>query len=200
MAPTVTLDAESHVYRLATGQQIPGVTEVLGGCGLIDYSFIPAALRDEYLDRGRLVHEATALYDIDDLDESSVPEAIAGYLAAWKSFRTERLFTPSEIEVIRYNTAYGYCGTVDRYGIMPINGKYYEQVVLDIKTGTYPCWVKFQLAAYAAFAQQAQRRVCVVLQANGRYRHYVLPQTEQPKDFSVFMAALVIHTAKKEAK
>ena len=61
------------------------VTQAIKLCGLID-----AAWSDQYaMDRGTAIHEATALDDKGDLDESTVDPAVKPYLDGWRLFRRE---------------------------------------------------------------------------------------------------------------
>ena len=89
------------------------------------------------------MHLATALFDRDDLDESTLDERLRGYLNAWIRFRSETGFKPELVEQKFHHPKLNYAGTPDRTGW--IEGQY---GVLDLKKMlTVPHWVGVQTAA-----------------------------------------------------
>lgn len=148
---------------------LPHVTSILKGVGLIDTTF----MTDFGRDRGTAVHEATALDDRNDLDESSVDPVIAPYLAAWRRFRAEAKLEIVAVEQHVEHTLYAYCGTLDR--IVRLGGG--AEWVIDIKTGAPRPTDRLQIAAYAlawkgrmSLAGSGLLRAAVYLRDDGTYR------------------------------
>jgi hypothetical protein len=154
-----------HEYRV-DGTVIHSVTQILQATGVVDYSYMPASVREAALIRGRKVHAATHFDDEGDLDESSISDELLGYVAAWRQYRAFSGFTPELIEHRGFNAEYRYAGTLDRLGT--IGGK---RTLVDIKTNTAEPWVACQLAAYAGFFKDPRtyHRVCVELHRDGTY-------------------------------
>ncbi len=199
---SLTFDAASHTYYW-NGVRVPSVTQVLEDVGIVDYSHLPERIRRHALDRGSAVHLATRFDDEGDLSDSSVSEEIAGYLQAWRSFRERSGFQPGHIEKQFYSQLYQYAGTLDRVGYFTsaaFGSSSYAPILLDIKSGEAPAWVKYQLAAYANFyANAAQfRRIAVELHSDGTYKLYEFPCSTLAADFNVFQCALTIYRTKRE--
>lgn len=182
----LTFDEASHTYTW-DGIKIPSVTTVLSP--LVDYSMV----HPEVLERGRqlgsAVHRMTELYDLDDLDETSLQPVMLKYLDAWKKFREDTNFVPDTIEKRMYHPIHRYCGTSDRTGV--IRGK---KAVIDIKKmmSLGPV-IGVQLAAYQAMHNLEQEgithRYALGLRPDGTYR--LEPYTD-PSDFAVFLSLLTI--------
>ena len=208
--PDLRFEAEGHIYSVG-GITYPSVTQILSGCKIVDYSFLGEPSADAFtvdsrtacLERGRRVHLATELYDLDELDVTTVDAADMGYLQAWECFRRDWKFTPFSggVEVRRYHPTLGYAGTIDRLGRMarprtmnPLN------VVLDIKTGvSLPWWIDLQLTGYAGMLDEPRRweRIAVLLRKDGTY--LVARQTTPYDDqMRVFMYALAIERLKRD--
>ena len=193
-APSALIfDEAAHTYTVE-GVVLPSVTQVLQDVGVIDYGFIPREERERYLQRGRAVHLATELDDAGELEEESVVPAIAGFLAAWRRFRSESGFVPELIEYRSYNPSLGYAGTLDRSG--KIGQSLY---LLDIKTGHSPWWVAIQLAAYCYFFNRPllYRRIAVEVHDDGTYKVSEFQSSKTRQDFDVFTAALMVSRAKE---
>lgn len=197
--PELQFDPILHVYSL-NGQRLPSVTQIMEDVGIIDYSSIPGETRERALERGRLVHEATALDDEDDLDEESLPESLAPYLQAWRKFRAATSFTPRLIEH-RSHHQYGFAGTLDREGDITWEGKRIP-CLLDIKTGIAQLWVRWQLAAYAAFFPDSatKRRLCVELRRDASFRLHWFAPADYFTDFNTFCAFLTTMRCKSMPK
>lgn len=182
-APDFTFDQETHVYRFG-GFPVPSVTQVLNEAGLIDTGFY----QEYHRWRGSAVHLACWFYDQDDLDESTVPEDLRGYLDAYKQFKAEKDFVIETVEEKRIHPVFGYAGTVDRSGI-------YEGMatVLDLKTGAPVPAYRLQLAAYCYLMPQPwQRRLNLQLSKDGKYKLHEYPLSELQDDFNMFSAALTV--------
>lgn len=184
--PRLTFEPEHHIYRW-DGQVVPSVTQILQDAGIVDYSFIPRDTREMALERGRLVHLATAMYDEGDLDSETLDPVLVPYVQAWEKFRDETGFKPIEIEKRGYNDKQRFAGTIDRIGrFRGREGRY----VLDIKCGDYPAWVRWQLAAYASFDDDPRSliRLCVGLKPTGQYdARYEFPASEWWADYQDFL-------------
>lgn len=181
----VMFDPVAHRYT-HDGREVPGVTSIIKAAGLVD----DAWFNDYARDRGKAVHEATALDDDGILDDASVDPAIAGYIAAWRRFKSESGFQSLFIERVLFNETYRYAGTVDRIGM--IGGQTW---VIDFKTGEVQPWVALQTSAYAmAYGKQNIRRAGVKLSDDGTYR---LKEFKDRNDYTVFLACLTVINWKK---
>ncbi len=179
----ITLD-ENHIYHDGDGNIIPGVTSVLKDVGVIDDRWF-----DDYSrTRGQMVHLATALYDRDDLEESSVNPVIEPYLNAWIKFRKESGYVPDMIEKIVHNKIYGYAGTLDRTGTK--NG---VKELTEIKSGTVQSWAELQTAAYAGCLDGVYKRYAIELHDNGSYKKVVY---DNRQDWGVWLSCLTLRNYK----
>jgi hypothetical protein len=180
---------EGHVYRDEDGVEYPGVTSILKSAGIIDEAWF-----NEYSRlRGEYAHLACAMYDRGTLDESSLDEAIAPYVAAWRRFRAESGYVPTATEQVVANKTHRFAGTLDSAGTL--NDRL---AIIDRKTGACPKWGGLQLAGYALALPGALRlrRVCE-LHNDGTYR---LVPFDDPNDTFAFLAALNIHNWKANHK
>lgn len=184
----------SHTYRV-DGHVTPSVTQILRV--IDDLSKIPA----EYLERARVlgtaVHRATELFDLHDLDEASLDPMIVPYLEAWKRFRLETGFVVEAVESRLHHAVYGYCGTLDRRGVL--HGK---RVVIDIKSGELypshgPQTAAYQKADEHMTGAPIEARYVVQLTDTGRYS---LQPMKDATDWSTFLAALTIHRFKARSQ
>lgn len=88
------------------------------------------------------------------------------FVAAFRTWESERRFTPIASEMVIYSLQHSYAGTCDLVGTVPTSGTN-ELMLLDVKTGskTYPEY-RLQLAAYAyAYGEMTGRfpERCAVL-------------------------------------
>jgi hypothetical protein len=194
-------DETTHTYSIA-GARVPSVTEILGSCGIVDYSHLPPETREMALARGRAVHEAIALDIMNDLDEASAEEAgVMGYVEAARGARINLGLGSASVEQRVWHPLYRYAGTLDLLA---------GELLIDWKTGTVESWVRYQLAAYSAAVSAAAgltahgdariRRIAVELHADSSYRIYELSGTDQLDDFQTFLCALQIWRAKNYPK
>lgn len=177
-------DKDSHVYRL-DGAPIPSVTQVLAEAGLVDTQWFTEHARW----RGSAVHLACWYHDQDDLDESTVPDELRGYLEAYKLFKREHDFQINSIEEPRCHQLFRYAGTVDRDGIL--DGK---DSLVDLKTGGPVPAYAIQLAGYGGLTDSPYRyeRVNLQLSQDGKYKLHRYPMASFADDFKIFMAALTV--------
>lgn len=183
-----TLDEATHTYTIGR-RVIPGVTRVIDAMLRKRYPVSPQVW-EKAQELGTLVHDATELFDKDDLDEDSIDKDVEPYLEAWKKFRREMRPTIRSIERIVYHPMYGFAGKEDREVQM-------EGVIgtLDIKSGVLDPTHDIQLAAYMAaknynkpYIDQSQRGWCVYLRDDGDFK--LARQNNERDNFNIFLAAL----------
>lgn len=196
-APQLHLERDVDAYHVK-GQRVPSVTEILALAGLVDFTSVPVEVLQAAADRGRLAHAHTARLDAApegvSLVESllSVPDEIQGYAKAWLRFRDDTGFSPLLIEQPVVSCAYGYAGTLDRFGVVPDATIY----LIDLKTGSsLPTWVGLQLAGYEQALRESSplmakgdrvQRLAVRLRADGEYSVKLF---SNPGDRMDFLAA-----------
>lgn len=152
-------DETNHIFTL-DGRRIASVTQVLS-------HFIPHWNCDPwYLERGKVVHKATELYDKGTLDSDSVDPQIQGYLQGWEKFRFDYEFVPTHIEFKTYHKIYQYAGIIDRIGNSRIGN-----FLLDIKSGEPTKSDKLQIAGgYLGMMPEAKNCMALYLREDGTYR------------------------------
>jgi hypothetical protein len=180
-------DPVSHSYHVG-GRQAVSVTRVLEHSGLVDASHY-ATGGEDFLERGRVVHEATAEYCEKRFLATSnrqrttadqklakllekLPERWRGFLTAWVRFLDETGFVSEAVERRVHCDDPLYAGTMDRLGQFP---GFRLKTVLDIKnhnTGSVAQSVKYQLVAYghALDPKRLFDRVGVALHPDGTYK------------------------------
>ena len=174
---------DTHTY-LYDGCALPSVTQILDAEGFIDKTWFTEYGRD----RGRMVHKATALDDMDDLNEESLDPVLVPYVEAWRKFKKDSGFIIEEIEVPKVELQFKFAGTPDRIGAL--NGR---RTVLDIKHIALP-WTALQLAAYECLDTPPLRRVAIELKDNGKYN---LKEYKDRQDRMIFFSALACFNWKK---
>jgi hypothetical protein len=176
---------------------LPRVTEVLRGAGLIDMSFVPKDLLDRAQLFGTAVHRATELWDKGVLDVSKLSEPLIPYLNGWKKFLKDYniQINPDEMERQFTSTKWHFKGTPDRW---PVIAR--KRTLIDIKSSTsmQPS-TRIQTAAYEILLEEngikVIQRWCVQLNEKGTYK--IEPYTKT-SDRTVFLAALTVFNFKKE--
>lgn len=187
---TATFDPQTHQYAV-NGRAVPSVTQVLDEAGLVDKTWYT----DQARTRGDYVAQATALHDLNELNESSLDDALRPYLLAWSKFLLDSQFEPELIEHRMFDRFGRYAGTLDRYGLLRGD----SPALIDIKTGGEARWHGLQLAGYQELLadKPVVKRLAVYLGNDGRYscREY-----SEFNDFVVFRAALAVVTWKRNGK
>jgi len=150
--------------------------------------------------RGQYVHEAILLHSQDDLDESTLHPLVAPFFSAYLRFRAERRVEVLHLETPIYDEEYGYGGTFDLLGrlldepVVAFAGRPVLDLI-DVKSGSLPYWVRWQLAGYRRPIQRAYpdalvRPWVLHLRADGTYRlvpawagHLVLSNRRDEQDW-----------------
>lgn len=185
-------DEATHTYT-ENGVRVPSVTQILAP--LNDLSFIKPDVLQFKRDLGTAVHKATELYDLGELDESTVSPLVQPYLDGWIRLRAELPFEILGMEERVFHPAHRYAGTYDR--LVMLDGK---RCVWDLKTGgMFPSYGP-QTAAYknAVEKQHGVRiegRYTVELRDDGTYRLHAM---EDPDDWPVFLGCLALHRFKNK--
>jgi len=186
---SLTFDETSHVYR-SGGNVVPSVTQVLSP--LVDFSGIPEHVLDAKRQLGQKVHLACQLDDEDDLDEASVEQQVAPYLAAYRAFRRDTGATVLLNEQRVFDPLMLFAGTLDR--VLGLNG---AKWLVDLKTCiSCPIAVGPQTAAYlrALADPSVTHRGALRLRPDGTYR---LDALTDPNDWACFMACLTLRRFKE---
>ena len=173
-------DPVAHRYTL-DGRALPSVTQILRG--LDDFSNVPARVLEKARDRGSRVHAACNLDVLGTLDENTVDDEVAPYLAQFRRFLRESGFTPTLTECRVYDDKLWYAGTLDLFGDLPGC----IDVQIDIKSGAIPRSVGPQTAAYACamYARtgiKTRKRYVLDL----KQKAYSLPRLDGIGDMDIF--------------
>lgn len=187
MNPVLQFDPKKHQYSVS-GRVLPSVTQILKAAGLIDYSMIPQDVLRAAAWRGTAVHQALQFMDDGELDESSVPPELAGYIEAARRFYAESGFEVAHNEFRDYHRTYLYAGTMDRTGTFPDG----SLAIVDWKTGLVMPGHGLQLVAYANLLSRprAYRRIALKLNDDGTYRVHEYPPQNFERDWAVFLSGL----------
>src|SRR3990172_2479587 len=107
----VSFDAETHTYRLGD-RRLLSVTQALSAAALIDAEWYT----EESRIRGRFVHRAIMYEEREGLDDSSIDERLAGYVAAYRAFiRDVRPGPCLLLEMPLADPFLGFAGTPDQF-------------------------------------------------------------------------------------
>lgn len=195
----IDFNEAKHEYRVG-GRVLPSVTRILVGAGLLK------AFGDEAdLQRGRAVHEATRMWELETLDPRSVDPLIQGYLDSWIRFRTffkmKLTYHERKVSSVRY----GYAGRYDNEVLLDA-----ERCILEKKTGEIQeLAVRLQLAAYAEARRIELRRPRIRKEPYGRIAVRLFPDGQMAKlekfpatdfeqDFRGFLSALNLYKLKEK--
>ena len=181
----IDFDYDTHTYTV-NGEDYPSLHRILEEFGLIDTWWY----KPEYANRGKAIHELTALIDrevitIDDVDEYK------GHCEAWLQFKQDFKLEIIDIEKPVIYEIYKYACTPDRTCI--IKGKY---AIPDIKSGTPEDWHGIQMAAQAmATGLDDAILYGVYLKENGKYKP--VPY-QRSKYQNIWMSALTLYHYKRK--
>ncbi len=194
----IICDPKKHIYTdTDTGRIIPGVTSILEGAGLSDFSKVNRKTLKKAQKFGTAAHITCHLHDIGDLDMNTLNPALEPYLNAWIKWKKDTGFILESSEQIVYSKIYRYAGTYDRIG--RIDG---IKTLIDIKTGTtLPKTIALQTAAYMEAYNEGKiregkikRRLVVHLLENSPAK---IQKHNERTDFRVFASCLNIVNWKK---
>ena len=197
MAAVLQFDEASHTY-LIDGVRVPSVTQVLKP--LYDFSRVDPVMLQAKAALGTSVHRACELLDNDDLDEESEDgraalAPLAGYLAGYKKFKSDKKPVVLENETRLFHPAHRYAGTIDRR--FELEGDVWD---VDLKsTVAMSPIVGLQTAAYTEMFKangktDRARRGALQLFPDGKYK---LWEFKDPADFSVFLSLLTVQRFKE---
>lgn len=184
---------EGHFYLL-NGVRIPNVTKVTDA--LSSYAGVPLDVLQRKAEIGDAVHFATELDDADDLDDSTLPDEIRGYVEGWRKFKRDTGWCTDLSEVRVYSQTYRYAGTLDAVGYFnKLKGiKPHVPAIVDKKcTFTIMASVGPQVAAYMhaynemKLGPKVTRRFAVQLRPDATYN---LHECRDETDLSIYLAAL----------
>jgi hypothetical protein len=144
--PLVTLDESTHTYRLADGQTVPGVSEILRRVGISELPPISPERLEAARERGSAIHAACELIDEGTIDWSTIDPVIAGNVAAFAEFRARIRPVTVAREAIVYSRKWGFAGRLDWVGYLIVVGR--DLAIADYKSGTPSAWTELQLALY----------------------------------------------------
>lgn len=205
---TIRFVEQGHRYLAVTAKgemPIPSVSEILAGCGLVNYNGISPEVLRQKAEFGSAVHLACQLDDENDLDESSLDPKVKVRLEGWRTFRRDFGFEPETVEQPLLFDYYGmlYGGTPDRIGRLTKETSIgVVRAIVDIKT---TCEIEvhhaYQLAAYAMGRKTPDgnkfRRYVVQLLEDGDYR---LQEFKDPHEERIFCSALAIEWEKRNKR
>lgn len=175
---------ENYEYWV-NGDKKPSVTAIMDAVGLYKNKewFTP-----ESAIRGRHIHQICEFIDLGCLDWDSVHPDYKGYVKAYQDFLQKVKPKWSHVEHSFYSPDFGYCGTLDRCGlVMDV------PTILDIKTGAVSDNTGVQLAAYANAPGMGDSHVlqALHLQKNGKWK---MPEAySYRKGWDVFRACLKVY-------
>jgi hypothetical protein len=142
-------DPREHAYTDGN-RRIPSVTEIQRAVGMAEDG--PWFRDPTYRARGRAVHYATRLISRGEFDESTTHPVICGYAAGFPQFLKDTGFVCCAWEVSLAHPKMGYAGTIDLLGYAEHFARDYY--IVDVKTGSVPAGVGFQLAGYEPLATE----------------------------------------------
>lgn len=164
---------------------LPHVTDLLKGAGLVDTSWMTDYARD----RGTAVHLAIALLHENDLDEESLDPAVAAFLPAYKQFIRDVKPGVHATEVPLENLELGYCGTADLEADL-----FGRPSFVDYKCGAPSDWHPLQTAGYAGCRRELRSRFNLYLKSDGTYR---LVEHTSRGDWPAFKAVIQLYQWRK---
>ena len=193
--PDLLFNESEHRYFLGK-LELLSVTKVLDDAGLTNLDG-PQVDIERARERGRSVHLACHLYDLNRLREEGTHPDVMAYVRAYAAMRKDTGFVPIHSEYMVHNPDLLVAGTLDKWG--QIDGR---KVLLDLKaTAAIPRTVGIQTAAYKFLAGGKQygldtdRRAVVQLVPGStppyKYRDLdsVAPYNQ---DLQLFLSALAI--------
>lgn len=173
-------DADRHVYvALDTGEIVPNITRLLKLAGLIDDRWYS----EESCERGKVVHQLTAEYDLGALDLADLQgHPYAGYVHAHIAVMGIMRPTWLHIETPAVHRIHRFGGRPDRVGLVYATGS-----VLEVKSGDPEPAHMVQTALQAILvAEELEvpprlvQRFAEYVKADGKYK---VEHHTNPRDF-----------------
>lgn len=170
----LTFSEPDHAYRW-NDEPVPGATELLND--VLGKPFYPgsAAEREANFARGTAAHDCCEFDDSGELDEATMNPALRPYLDGWRGFRNLTGWVSVEQEIKVFSPTLRVAGRIDKIGACNIRELRGKRVLCDLKTGSTPKRVQYQLAIYALlYADQIGirpeklGRICVTLPGDGK--------------------------------
>ena len=206
MRQKIEFDAEKHIYRV-NGEVVPSVSEILEPLTAKHYGEINELTLRLAAERGTAVHEAC-----EELDYGFEPEVLTeytGYVDAYIAFLQDYRPEWYGIEQMVYNPQEGYCGTIDRWGVLRgIAGE--QKAIVDIKTTTTPTKANYitgacQLRMYGlALVRNGEldnavksERYLLYLKKDGKYRLLDMVEWSEKHDLEADMLTGALIMANK---
>lgn len=198
----LAFDDDTHTYRLKGGEVLSSVTGILKAEGIQQYGPRNADA-DFRMQVGTWVHQAIAWYEHGTLDESTLGDGIAQYLASYILFKKATGFRPilPLIEQAMWHPNWRFCGTPD------LPGRIGDRFILcDLKSGGKRAGDQVQIAAYGdlvttsvvGFESIFPEGMVVYLQNDGTQAKVEPVSAELMfHNLSVFIAAMKINRWKK---
>jgi hypothetical protein len=195
----LTYDDEAHAYALC-GKPVPSVTAIISAVmNAWKKPNYPAGVGE----KGRLVHLACELDDINDLDDDSLDPALAGYVRAWRAWKSDHSPRWIGIEARVASVAHAYAGTFDRLAVIRN-----RVTLIDIKSGRPRPEHALQTAAYAIAYEEMTRdaggpsdsgvtvdeRACVYINGDGSWS---AQYHGSPHDRAAFLGARALYRWKE---
>jgi hypothetical protein len=179
---------QEHCY-FYQGQRIPGFHDIAHRFRLTDTTW---DIAQEYLIRGKAIHEGIRLINNKQLDWSTVHEDIKNHLAAYQNFVKMNGWKSVKSEAIAYHPKFMYACRLDDYGFFEGSQK---PSIIEYKTTTIPKWAGIQTAAQEiAVDGDLCDRWAVALKADGTYS---LRQFIDPVDHYIWMSMVAIFNWQK---
>ena len=179
-------DEATHTYTVGSAT-LPSVTEIIRP--LVDYAAIPAIVLENARQKGDAIHYAIRLGHENDLDISTLHDAIVPRYEAWLKFQQDTGFLLDGHEQPMCSRIYNYAGTPDFWGTMNDGN-----LLVDIKPNSLLKWYPIQLSGYQQLIREnvgmKTRRATLRLMDDGNYKFLPYQRNDDAVDFSVFNSCL----------
>jgi hypothetical protein len=175
-------------------QELVHVTSVLQFVGIrSSFEFLKPDDRTFYLERGKMIHYYTELFDNGEINRYDLDERIVPYIEAYKLFREEVGGKILHREQKVVSDLLGYEGRLDR--VIKGSHAFKGEVIADIKTNEGDIATRLQLSAYQlAYANtknwRKTRRAVIELKDNGKYRFEMYSEADNDSDMDGWLSAL----------
>lgn len=186
-----TFQEKGHIYKLGD-ERLPSVSEILSP--LSDYSSVPPERLRVAQEYGKAVHKAIALWLKNDLDETTLDEALKRPLEAFvKWYDTIDRVGLLAVERPLYHKKLKYAGTPDIVT---------SEMIVDIKTRKFNKTTDIvQLVAYSKLVSDFPLKGLFVLEldVNGNYK-FVNAQNNEKQAWGIFRKLLDNYRSNQEVQ